>query len=229
MKKTIIALLAAASCAMGVTLEDAAYTTTDSSISFETALSSFSAVVTLDVNALKDVMLRGSELAKYTLIDFQKTGGNAIGLQTNYSSSNSLINYSGLYGVWNQGGAYSFGMNAASNGAGMEAESFWTDAVGASVALTYNYDAGTNAVFTISYADGSTTTLGGVANTSLRGSSFAADTVLFSTDFVKKAWVFDSALSVSDATALTTAAIPEPATATLSLLALAGLAARRRR
>lgn len=230
MKKTLIALLAAATCAMGVTLEDAAYVTTDSSIALSPADNSLSAVVTLNVDALKNVMVAGSSLAKYTLIEFQDTDGNDIGLQTNYSSAAGKIAYSGLYGTWNQGGAYTLGMNgAAEGGSGMEAESFWADAVGASAALTYSYNTGTTAVFTISYADGTSATLGGVANTTLKGTGLTVDTVLLDSNLVSKAWVFDSVLSVDDAKALTMAAIPEPATATLSLLALAGLAARRRR
>ncbi len=46
---------------------------------------------------------------------------------------------------------------------------------------------------------------------------------------VEEAVIFNSVLSASDAKAVATALVPEPTTATLSLLALAGLAARRRR
>ncbi len=234
MKKTLFVTLAMASCSMGATtLEDAIYNTKETSLTLDPGLSSFSALVSLDVDALKGAMIVGSSLAKYTLIDMQDTDGSDIGLQTNYSSENNLIKYSGLYGIWNQSGAYNVGMSAAADGSGMEAASFWTNAVGASAMLTYSYSAGTNAVFTICYANGNTVTLGGSANTSLKGSGLTADKALFDGNFVDEAWVFNTSLSVAEAKALTEAIasvnVPEPTTATLSLLALAGLAARRRR
>ncbi len=50
----------------------------------------------------------------------------------------------------------------------------------------------------------------------------------FNSDLATSCYLFDSAVTVADAIELNKA-VPEPATATLSLLALAGLAARRRR
>ena len=229
MKKTIIVLFAAASCAMGVTLEDAAYTSTGSSITLDSPLASYSAILTLDVDALKNVMLVGKPLSKHILVNFIDNDNGDIGLQTNYTSANSAIAYSGLYGCWNNSGAYSFGMDAAADGSGMQKTDFWANAVGASAALMYTNGTGTTGLITISYSDGTTTTLGGTLAGGLKGSSVAADVVEFDTDIVTNAWVYSSGLSVNDAKTLTIAAIPEPTTATLSLLALAGLAARRRR
>ena len=232
MKKTLITLLALGCCAMGLTLEDADYTTTESSITLNPTLSSYSAILTLDVGALKNVMIAGAELSKHTLVEFDGGTGGDIGLQTNYSSQTtngvSSIRYSGIYGSWNGGSAYSFGMDAGAVKSGMEAESFWTNAVGASAALMYTGSESTGLI-TIAYSDGSTKTLGGTWNTSLWSSSISSGTVSFDAELVTKAWVYSSGLNVKEATALTVAAIPEPATATLSLLALAGLAVRRRR
>jgi Leucine-rich repeat (LRR) protein len=60
------------------------------------------------------------------------------------------------------------------------------------------------------------------------------NTVVFNSDIVTKGYVFNQVVTAAEAKALGTAAakaalVPEPTTATLSLLALCGLAARRRR
>ena len=116
MKKTLIALLIAGSCAMGITLEDAARTGTGN-LTLDEATSAITAVAVVDVAKLQPLMAHNAELAKYTLINFD--GGSDIGLQTNYGSHNhdgntdtpNVINTSGLWGCWNGSNAYSFGSN----------------------------------------------------------------------------------------------------------------------
>ena len=238
MKKTIIALLALGTCAMGVTLEDAIKKGNGSdTVTLDTATSTITAVATVDVNSLKAVMLAGADLGKYTLIDFIDEDTNDIGLQTNYTSSANKIATSGLYGIWNQGGAYKIGLET-DKGYNFHTETFWSNAAAAAVTLTYSYNTGTTATFTLLDEKGNKLKeLGGDWNTGLKGSTSSFDYVDFD-DMVTGSYVFNQVVTVEDAKALSYAAakaalptvsVPEPTTATLSLLALAGLAARRRR
>ena len=236
MKKTLITLLAVASCAMGLTLEDAVATSNGSAITLNEATSAITAVVVVDIAKLQAEMAKDAELNKYTIINFDSSSD--IGIQTNYSSydhdSNSdtpnLINNSGLYGCWNSGNAYSFGMNN-----GFESASFWEGGAAAAITLTYEYNAGTSGTFTLLDAQGNVLkSLGGDYNTTLRGQGLSFSTVAFDAEIVTNAYVFNQVVATAEeAKALGVAAastlIPEPATATLSLLALCGLAARRRR
>ncbi len=87
----------------------------------------------------------------------------------------------------------------------------------------------------ISFSDqsGKITTYSGALTTAPRD-PYPFTTLNINTDYVKEFEVYNSSMSEQDAakfsvTLLTGESVPEPTTATLSLLALAGLAARRRR
>lgn len=237
MKKTLIALFALGTAAMGVTLEDAVATGTGT-LTLDQATDAITAVAVVDVAKLQTLMARDAELAKYTIINFD--GSSDIGIQTNYSSYNhdgddttaNIINNSGLYGCWNNGGAYSVGMNT---GTGFESADFWAGGVTAAITLTYKYADGTTGTFTLLDAEGNVLqSVGATFNTGLRGQGLSFSTVVFDSDIVTEGYVFNQVVTAETAKALGQAAaaaalIPEPTTATLSLLALAGLAARRRR
>lgn len=235
MKKTLIALLGLSTAAMGVTLEDAV-TTGTGTLTLDQATSAITAVAVVDVPALQALMAKDATLGKYTIINFD--ADYDIGIQTNYSSYDhdgnadtaNIINTSGLYGCWNNGGAYDFGM-----GSGFQSADFWAGGVTAAITLTYKYDDGTTGTFTLLDAEGNVLkSVGATFNTSLRGQGLSFSTVVFDSNIVTKGYVFNQRVYSADAKALGQAAaaaalIPEPTTATLSLLALAGLAARRRR
>ena len=239
MKKTLIALLIAGSCAMGITLEDAAKTGTGN-LTLDEATGAITAVAVVDVAKLQPLMAHDAELAKYTLINFD--GTSDIGLQTNYGSYNhdsndgtpNVINTSGLWGCWNGANAYTFGSNS-----GFESASFWEGGVTAAVTLTYEYSKGTSGTFTLLDAEGNVLqSVGGEYNTTLRGQGLTYSSVVFDSNIVTNTYVFNQVVTAEEAkslgkaaatAALQSGAVPEPTTATLSLLALAGLAARRRR
>ncbi len=186
---------------------------------------------------MQALMARGAETNKYTIINFD--ANSDIGIQTNYSSYDhdgngetpNVINNSGLYGCWNSGGAYSIGMDT---GTGFQDASFWTGGVTAAITLTYEYNMGTSGTFTLLDAEGNVLqSLGGNYNTSLRGTGLSYDSIVFD-GIVTDGYVFNQVVTADEAKALgkaaaTAALVPEPTTATPSLLALAGLAARRRR
>ena len=100
------------------------------------------------------------------------------------------------------------------------------------VAYTLTGTVGSNfsSYMVITLNDGSTLTYSGTTS----GYSFSGVTdinsISFNSNIVKDAYMFDSVSNSATASALNKALlVPEPTTATLSLLALCGLAARRRR
>ena len=233
MKKTLLTLSLLAVSALAANAatwgDSYIYSEDGTAITLGSSTQAFTAVAVVDVDALKSVMLAGASNTRYTLIDAwqvraEGANGNEIGLQTNFSSNNNKITSSGLWGSWNQGSAYSFGMDS-----GFQAETFWTGVDQASVVLTYSSGTGTTAIFTAIKNDGSVTTLGGTWNTDLKSSGMEIDKFTFDSTIVEQSFVFSNVSTVDQAKTLGYTVIPEPATATLSLLALCGLAARRRR
>ena len=233
MKKTLLTLSLLAVSALAANAatwgDSYVYSENGTAITLGSSTQAFTAVAVVDVDALKSVMLAGASNTRYTLIDAwqvraEGADGAEIGLQTNFSSNNNKITSSGLWGSWNQGNAYSFGMDS-----GFQAEAFWTGVDQASVVLTYSYGTGSTAIFTAIKNDGSVTTLGGTWNTNLKSDGMVIDKFTFDSTIVEQSFVFSNVSTVDQAKTLGYTVIPEPATATLSLLALCGLAARRRR
>lgn len=181
-------------------------------------------------------LVSGTANSGLQVFDAKVDNNSRIGIDTNFGSSNNAITSSGFYGSWNGAGnsapVGNYGVNS------LNLASLDWDNIG-SIALTLSYaygtkDNGIGANVAIAVYDKNGTLLGSSygSNTTLRTSS-NLNSIMFS-DAVTSAYLYNQYLSEENVTSITqelgkAALIPEPTTATLSLLALAGLAARRRR
>ncbi len=234
MKKTLIALLAASSVAMATSLDQAAIKLGNGG--YDTQSGDFTVALKLDVEELGKLLEQGQTPAWGTDIVKYICNGTATGVTVNGGSSNGVINTSGLYARWGDGTAWNNvqwqgNTNLADlNG---EAEGTGWDAV-ASAGLVYSFGktSGTAVAFTLIGNDGSVLVDSYVLAGGLKSQNAGAAALTFG-DSVAASYYFNEYMGgdAADMKALAgaVASIPEPTTATLSLLALAGLAARRRR
>lgn len=191
-------------------------------------------------------LISGDASSGFQIIDvtLNNTGSSRIGLDTNFSGGSwsnemSSINSSGIYGSWNGGGS----SNAAVGNYALASPDFATttfdwDKVGAiAITLSYQYQhtAGNGANMSVAIFDKDGSQIGSTtygSNAYLRTDAALAS-ITFSSA-VTSAYLLNERVAETDAKAIVSAlgksaVIPEPTAATLSLLALAGLAARRRR
>ncbi|MBR1981226.1 MAG: PEP-CTERM sorting domain-containing protein [Akkermansia sp.] len=256
MKKTLITLLALGGMAMGAApdLANANITTNGTTTSYWTEDGNFTVALTLDVESLRKYLEKGQTPAWGTDIVRYDAGGTATGVCINGGSSNSKVNTSGLYARWGNDTAWNpsnsadvrwdGGTNLSDlNG---DAEGTGWDSVG-SAGLVYGFGAttGTVVALTILDTDGTALVDSYVTAGNLKSGNATNAVLTLHSEMVAAGYFFDDRLGYveADYKALAAAAagaaipategwtrvIPEPATATLSLLALAGLAARRRR
>ncbi len=225
MKKTIIALLALSGIAMGA--EE----------TFDAATKTATIALTLDVDALKsisDVSFDGAtETPNFFMFNGSWQGGDvgSLGIANNGSSTTDTT---GLYGSWVKGSSSG---QATETGLGsiFTSSTAWEDID--AVSLVYSYSTPTsgatttNLALSIKYEDGTVDIYGDTkSNVVFSGvSGFAATSVTINDDYVSTYEVSTNFTSLNDVKSMSAALVPEPTTATLSLLALAGLAARRRR
>ena len=235
MKKTLIAMMALAGVALADTPTPVLTLTNNSSLITlpDSVTSAFTMGLTLDVDTVKSHLLADSG-SNQQLINIG-TGsainiGSRIGLAVCYNGENSAIQ-----GTWNEALSSTQVPNGFQVGMGMG--SFdnlkWNDAAYASLVMTYTYASGaTNgvtAIFTLADASGNILNqIGGTYASGLKAQTYDAACMQLGSA-VEYACVYNSCFTTDEAKALGTKLVPEPTTATLSLLALAGLAARRRR
>ncbi len=242
MKKTLIALLAASSMAMAVDLADANYSQAGNT-GYDTWGNNFTVAITLDAEELSTLLEKGQAPAWGTDIVSYICNGTLTGVTVNGGSSNNKINTSGLYARWGTGPTNAAWNSVQWQGSDNNLSDLNGDAEGtgwgnvASAGLVYSFGAtsGTAVAFTLIDTEGNTIINSYVVAGGLKSGSAVADALTFG-DSVASSYYFDSYMGGNEAdmkalanAAATAAPIPEPTTATLSLLALAGLAARRRR
>ncbi len=252
MKKTLIALLALAGVAVGAdstfSLDDALYTSTDgATITTDTtgdnAISGdFTLTMTLNADAVKTIFGSTSNRPTYFYVDTTKntyiTLTNALN-NTGFvgMSANNLNSYvAGGTGdptrrPMNSEGSTPATNNFADSSAGGNVKGKLSSLTDVVLTLTHDDTTSTSLYATLKFADNTTTQVWGT-NTDLKWSNGIGiiESVIINSSYVKDTYLFKGKVDKDTAFALNAAAIiPEPTTVTLSLLALAGLAARRRR
>lgn len=186
----------------------------------------FSVTMALDAQAFQSAILAGD--VSGTIFS---ANNNKIGLGLNYTPN------AGLYGSW-QSTNYTRAINPVNNSAvnlSSGLGQLFTDNTYESIAITYQITStGTWTYLTLVDSEGTASTYGG-NESGLKASGFGALTSFtYGEDYVKYLVVDDQTLSAADSqeanlSAIAAAAVPEPATASLSLIGLAALMMRRRR
>ncbi len=251
MKKTLVMLLALAGAA---TAAEPIWTSVDGIAPTSYALSgqsSFSVALSLNIATLQaesGANFNGS--AKIVdLIGTWDTSSMAASLDINVNGSSngktSTLYAGGKPGVGNYASNYS--LTGISSTTLFDRNTDWSLLEDASLVMVKNGGGANDAIYaylTLQYTDGSIAVYEG-GNTGIKftidhdGDDTTAklvdnhinvSTINFTNNFALSAQVYDYAMTADEAKAIGAALIvPEPTTATLSLLALAGLAARRRR
>lgn len=239
-----------ASSVMGISLVDAVVSGDGSTaLSWGAPAGEVTVVVTLKVEQLKEYMLAGKTPGVHTLINLYSADREgcffSLCSSGNTNTNTDEIDRSGFYALLTLpvgANQYSVGLGNDKE-IGFEKESFWDSA--AMAAVTFSYSAteyGVTATFTLLDASGEIKqAIPGTWSDpeTANGVTLSFGSVDFDTESVTSAYVFTPELTLTEDETLLLAqeagraelglAVPEPTTATLSLLALAGLAARRRR
>ncbi|MBR5213269.1 MAG: hypothetical protein IKV92_03315 [Akkermansia sp.] len=246
MKKTLISLIACAGFSSAATL-NTELTLTEAITAPVTLTgmksSSFSLVASLDVDFLQTYMSGSKTMENGYVIMSASNGSQTLGVAFDTLSDNNTYlgattltatdNYVAIGNNSNYWKSYA----AITGVTGIDAtpgftnsQINWSKVEYAALTMVHNNTSNTQFYLSVSYLDGSIYTLAGTqGNLKWKDGISAITSLSFNSNAVTSIDVYDGALAASEAVSKTTAQLPEPTTATLSLLALAGFAARRRR
>lgn len=253
MKKTLLtlSLLAAlGASASEFSLEDATLSqsqaddTLVATSTLDSGLSAYTISGQLNVQKLADTLVNGNTTAGAAYTFFSMTGVSGttqynVGVATGYSSSGGKINSIGLHTITSQASSTSTDVptdyrNISPVGSpdmNYLGTVDWSHVLEAALTLVHTTGGSghTEIYLTLGYDNGSIVNYAG-SDSALHWTGEAAGTILnVNTRVMDSIYVMSGAATQAQALELNAQLIPEPATATLSLLALAGLAARRRR
>ncbi len=237
MKKTLISLMAVDSCAMGMTLENATFVT-GGNTGYNTLDGAFSVAITFNVDSLRTYFEKGQPIDGWgTMIVEYDAAGTRTGICNNGGSNGGKINSSALYSVW--GGTTNRGVMRKNGDTNVDLASVnWDNVASAGMVYTFDKYSGTSVALTLLGSEGDALVNTYAVDANLKTQNANASALTFN-ECVATTYFFDTTMNQTDSMAVAALAavatptdapvIPEPTTATLSLLALAGLAARRRR
>lgn len=257
MKKTLHALLllpALATTSFSLSLEDAVLvqSKTDSALQPSTSLTGealftgdFTVSAKLNVDWLTSTLVKGGSItgAAYGFVSMaDANNAHVVGTFSGYSSTNDKINRAGIYA--SSVTATTAGTPASNTYKALStnptespldinsslADIDWSRVLDASLTLAYDADYGTTVYLTLGYDNASIVNYYG-SNTTWHWSRGVGDwvTLEVNTNVVDSVYLMKGVASQADALSINSRLVPEPAAATLFLLSLAGLAARRRR
>ena len=271
MKKTFIALLLASSCAMGVSLNDAACSIIDASDTNNTVSitetgnqSAYTMSFTVKANPflteLYNAKQNGASTALATTGVFRTNSNGTtatihmgIAIKQESSSQSSLYptysddatNGTAANGMTNMSDSYGGTWTGTKNGIELTSVTAFSEYLTEwgynettkesnveSIVYSMSYssgEAGTKNYFTVVLNDGTTYDFASTSDTAYKFSYQDTISLSVNKNLVDDAYVFTKVLTNTEVASIHSQLIPEPTTATLSLLALAGLAARRRR
>ena len=233
MKKTIVTLVALAGVATATSLSDGVAFTT-SSFTMDTTSEVWndpgaSVTLSLNVEAFANLFETATNSARPVFVSMSGMGSNIVGLEAH--ESDRICGASGV----TAGGTYNNLYSLNSNGTSDSISSIdWSSVKGAALTMALEtLNNGTTWTLSVLKQDNTYMELT-ASNPALRWSNMGdISKIDVDKNVVTKAYAFDGEITGATAQGLNheaiAASIPEPTTATLSLLALMGLAARRRR
>lgn len=230
---------------MGITLEDAYYSSAGNT-GYDTWGNNFTVAITLDADELRTLLEKGQTTAWGTNIVNYVCNGTNTGVTVNGGSSSGKVNTSGLFARWGNDAAWGTTQDASSDVIWSGSQNLsdlngdaegtgWDNVAAAGLVYSFGATSGTSVAFTLIDTEGNAIVSSHVTANTLKSSSAGVAALTFDDSVVStyyfKEYMGGNADNMKTLAQLAATAdpVPEPTTATLSLLALAGLAARRRR